>query len=216
MRTLFRAKVLDYFKQGLADGSILRCGTLAEYEDKAKLDALLKKLYKVNWVIFAKQPFAGPERVVEYLGNYTHRVAISESRIVSHDASASTVSFVYKDYADDSRQKVMTLSQVEFIRRFLLHVLPTGFMRIRHYGFLSNCNRKKGLACCIKIFASLKKRREASIASEKTVKQPWHLRVLERTGFNPLLCRKCGKAVMNLIGEIARVPSAGRLCFESS
>ena len=206
MRTLFRAKVLDYFKQGLEDGTIVLCGTLAQYEEKVRLDALLKKLYKVNWVIFAKQPFAGPTRVIEYLGNYTHRVAISESRIVNHDVSASTVSFAYKDYADNSNQKVMTLSRVEFIRRFLLHVLPSGFMRIRHYGFLSNSSRKKGLQRCAEIFASLKKKRlqEGSPAAEKP-RQPWHLRILERTGFNPLLCRQCGKAVMVMVGEIARV-----------
>lgn len=205
MKTLFRAKVLDYFKRGLEDGSISLCGTLAEYEDKSKLNALLRKLYKVKWVIFANQPFAGPARVVEYLGNYTHRVAISESRIISHDVSASTVSFVYKDYTDNCKQKIMTLSRVEFIRRFLLHVLPSGFMRIRHYGFLSNSSRKKGLQRCAGIFASLKKKLIAGTPAAEKVKQPWHLRILERTGFNPLLCRQCGKAVMVLVGEIARV-----------
>jgi hypothetical protein len=131
MRKLFRAKVLDYFKQGLADGSITLTGNLSEYEQPEKLKQLLNRLYKVNWVIFAKQPFASPLRVIQYLGNYTHRVAIAESRLLQHDND--TVSFRYKDYADDSRQKIMTVDTTEFIRRFLLHVLPSGFMRIRHY-----------------------------------------------------------------------------------
>jgi len=205
MRTLFRAKVLDYVKQGLSNGSITLSGNLAVYEDKSRLSALLRKLYKVQWVIFVKQPFAGPKRVVEYLGNYTHRVAIAESRLVNH--GRETVSFSYKDYADDARKKIMTLNTVEFIRRFLLHVLPAGFMRIRHYGFLSNSSRREGLLRCEKIFASMRRAREKNQQKEK---QPWYLRIKERTGVHPLLCKICGKAVMVITGLIDPV-ATGRL-----
>jgi hypothetical protein len=208
MRILFRAKVLDYFKRGLDDGSIKLCGNLEEYADAVRLKTLLNKLYKVNWVIFARQTFASPLRVIEYLGNYTHRVALAESRLVKHDLS--TVSFTYKDYADDGRKKCMTLDTVEFIRRFLLHVLPSGFMRIRNYGFLSNSGRKKGLQRCADIFVAFRQKRDAA---KSKVQQPWNSRVKEQTGFDPLLCKKCGKAVMVLIAEIAPVSENIMACL---
>lgn len=211
MKKLFQAKVLDYFKQGLDDGSISLCGTLQEYAaEPARLKVLLNRMYKTKWVIFARQSFASPLRVIEYLGNYTHRVAIAESRLVCH--GRTTVSFTYKDYADNSLMKYMTLDTTEFIRRFLLHVLPSGFMRIRHYGFLSNSSRKKGLETCAKIFASLREKRK-KIEKQKQIKQPWHERVKEQTGFNPLLCKKCGKAVMVLIAEILPVRGMVMACL---
>jgi hypothetical protein len=147
-------------------------------------------------------------RVIEYLGNYTHRVALAESRLVKHDLS--TVSFTYKDYADDGRKKCMTLDTVEFIRRFLLHVLPSGFMRIRNYGFLSNSGRKKGLQRCADIFVAFRQKRDAA---KSKVQQPWNSRVKEQTGFDPLLCKKCGKAVMVLIAEIAPVSENIMACL---
>ena len=93
-------------------------------------------LYNKNWVVYAKRPFGGPEQVIEYLGRYTHKVAISNHRIVSIENNA--VTFRYKDYADASKQKEMTLTANEFLRRFCMHILPKGFRKIRHYGFLSN------------------------------------------------------------------------------
>ena len=95
-----------------------------------------KKLYNKSWVVFAKQPFGGPEQVIEYLGRYTHKVAISNHRITSIENNA--VSFRYKDYADAGKHKEMTLAATEFLRRFCMHILPKGFRKIRHYGFLSN------------------------------------------------------------------------------
>jgi len=208
MKKLFQGKVLGYFKQGLEDGSITLSGNIAEYREKPKLKQLLDKLYKAKWVIFAKQPFAGPEKVVAYLGNYTHRVAIAESRLVQQDLS--TISFSYKDYADDGKQKIMKLDTVEFIRRFLLHVLPSGFMRIRNYGFLSNCKRKEKLQQCAKIFASLRQKQVAAAQKEKL---PWHERIKERTGVNPLMCKKCGKAILRIIAEIAPVRGRALACL---
>jgi len=191
MRKLFRAKVLDYVKNGIADGSITLSGHLEYYTDKHNLKMLLNKLYKKKWVIFAKQPFASPLRVIQYLGNYTHRIAISESRLVNHTENA--VCFRYKDYADDTKEKEMTLDTVEFIRRFLLHALPDRFMRIRHFGFLSNANRKRCRERFAQIFATLKLE---CTASREIKKIPWNQRILERTGTDPLLCKKCLQAVL--------------------
>jgi len=106
----------------------------------------LAPAWKVNWVVYAKRPFAGPAQVLDYVGRYTHRVAISNNRLVSMDGGQ--VSFQWKDYRDDNRQKTMTLPAEEFIRRFLIHVLPNGFHRIRYYGFLSNCHRARKLERC--------------------------------------------------------------------
>jgi len=206
MRILFRAKVLDYFKQGLADGSIGLHGSLSEFENQLRMKDLLNRLYKKKWIIYAKSPFSGPENVVRYLGNYTHRIAISERRIIAADEQS--VSFRYKDYADNEQVKIMTLDTVEFTRRFLLHVLPKGFMRIRHYGFLSNALRKKSMAHCSQIFKEFsEKQKERSVVKTNL---PWHRRMELKTGVNPLLCKKCRVAVMVLRDIIPPVPSLPR------
>jgi hypothetical protein len=100
----------------------------------------------LKWVVYAKPPFAGPQQVVDYVGRYTHRVAIPNHRIV--DSEDGHVKFNWRDYRDNNQQKTMTLSAEEFIRRFLLHVLPSGFHRIRYYGFLGNRHRKEKLEQC--------------------------------------------------------------------
>lgn len=105
--------------------------------EKQEIDVQLrKKLYNLNWVVYAKQPFGGPKQVIEYLGRYTHKIAISNHRI--KDVSKGMVTFSYKDYAQGSQQKLMTLTGEEFLRRFCLHILPPRFMKIRHYGFLAS------------------------------------------------------------------------------
>src|SRR5580700_3897650 len=107
---------------------------------------LLSRIYPVARVVYAKRPFAGPAQVLDYVGRYTHRVAISNNRLLSMDSDK--VRFRWKDYRDDNRQKLMTLSAEEFIRRFLIHVLPDRFHRIRYFGFLSNCHRARKLERC--------------------------------------------------------------------
>jgi hypothetical protein len=102
-----------------------------------------KAAFKQNWVVYAKRPFASPKTVVEYLGRYTHKVAISNHRLLS--VSKSQVSFSYKDYRDSSKKKVITLNGIEFLRRFVQHILPHGYIRIRHYGFLASKNKSKEL-----------------------------------------------------------------------
>ena len=100
----------------------------------------------MEWVVYAKRPFGGPEQVLKYLARYTHRVAISNRRLLSMEDGR--VTFEWKDYAAGNQTKTMTLEAVEFIRRFLLHVLPSGFVHIRHFGFLANRKRKEKLALC--------------------------------------------------------------------
>src|ERR1035438_5520652 len=109
-------------------------------------EALCRRAEQIKWVVFIKPPFGGPEQVLKYLARYTHRVAISNSRILSIEDGK--VTFLWKDYADGGKTKPMTLDAVEFIRRFLLHILPAGFVRIRQFGFLANRARREKLALC--------------------------------------------------------------------
>ncbi len=110
---------------------------------------LVHSLRKKDWIVYAKRPFAGPEQVLDYLGRYTHRVAISNNRIVA--MQNASVSFTYRDRADDNNKKLMTLEATEFIRRFLLHVLPDGFVKIRYFGFLAHRNKKRCIALIRKL-----------------------------------------------------------------
>jgi Putative transposase len=143
---LFRRRFLDELQRLHRDGQLQFFG---EHVDLADADAFadwLSPLRQCEWVVYAKRPFAGPEAVLAYLSRYTHRVAISNSRLIAHDDRG--VTFRWKDYREygRTRQKLMTLHAAEFMRRFLLHVLPSGFHRIRHYGLLANANRKLDIA----------------------------------------------------------------------
>jgi hypothetical protein len=109
-------------------------------------------LHTVFWVVYAKPPFGGPEQVLKYLARYTHRIAISNRRLVSVDNQ--TVTFNYKDYAHGNRPRSMTLDGAEFLRRFLMHAVPMGFMRIRHFGLLANRVRAKNLALCRRLMSA--------------------------------------------------------------
>ena len=123
---------------------VFRAKFLAALDEPRAPRALVAALRAKPWVVYAKRPFAGPEQVLEYLGRYTHRTAISNERLVTLDAH--TVHFRYKDYAHGDRRRIMQLQGVEFLRRFSLHVLPRGFNRIRHYGLLANRNKRALLA----------------------------------------------------------------------
>ena len=119
-------------------------GDLAPFAEPRAFAAHCAALRRIDWVVYAKRPFGGPEQVLAYLGRYTHRVAIANSRLVG--MADGKVSFRWKDYRQEGRRKVMTLDAGEFMRRFLLHVLPPGFHRIRHFGFLANGHRAAKLA----------------------------------------------------------------------
>jgi hypothetical protein len=143
---LFRRLVLDQIAAAHAEGRLTFFGDLAGLADPSAFRARLAPLRRAEWVVYAKRPFAGPESVLAYLARYTHRVAISSSRLVSMNDKA--VTFQWKDYRADgqARRKLMTLAPGEFIRRFLIHVLPTSFHRIRHYGLFANTARAANLA----------------------------------------------------------------------
>jgi len=133
---LFRAKVLGLLRRAHRQGQLCLQGSLAPLEDPATWSIWLDTLATKEWVVYAKPPFGGPGQVLKYLARYTHRVAISNARLVAIDDGE--VTFRWKDYAHGNQQRLMRLDAQEFIRRFLLHLLPPGFMRIRHYGYLAN------------------------------------------------------------------------------
>ena len=147
----FRNVYLRYLEQAHAAGKLQFHGDLEPFANPQSFTRYLAPLREMEWVVYAKPPFGGPERVLDYLGRYTHRVAISNHRLI--ELKDGQVTFAYKDYKHEQRQKVMTLSADEFLRRFLLHVLPDGFQRIRHYGLLGNRHRAENLARCRDLLA---------------------------------------------------------------
>jgi Putative transposase/Transposase zinc-binding domain len=149
---LFRRLFLDELRAAFEAGALGFYGALAGLATPAAFASRLRQLRRVEWVVYAKPPFGGPEQVLAYLGRYTHRVAIANSRLVG--LTDDTVAFRWKDYRHHGKSKLMTLGADEFIRRFLLHTLPDGFHRIRHYGFLANHHRAERLALCRKLLAA--------------------------------------------------------------
>ncbi len=143
---LFRRLFLENLLKAFDAGKLQFFSSLESLRDRSSFLDYLAPLREAEWVVYAKRPFAGPEQVLDYVGRYTHRVAISNNRLL--DIAEGKVTFRYKDYRHDSQQKTMTLEAEEFIRRFLLHVLPEGFQRIRYYGFLANRYRQQKLAHC--------------------------------------------------------------------
>src|SRR6202043_1720185 len=141
---LFRRLFLGYLQKAFDAGDLEFFSSLEPLRERRAFLRYLAPLRRAKWVVYAKPPFAGPEQVLEYVGRYKPRVAISNNRLL--DIEDGTVRFRWKDYRDHDRQKVMTVSADEFIRRFLLHVLPEGFHRIRYYGFLGNRHRAQKLA----------------------------------------------------------------------
>ena len=168
---LFRGKFLALLRHAVAERTITFCGRLQLFTKNKSFGSLIDTMYKTEWIVYAKRPFAGPEAVLKYLGRYTHRIAIANSRIT--DVTDTTVSFRWKDYADNGRQKVMTLSRSEFIRRFLLHTLPAGFVRVRYFGFLGQAVKKKQLQQCRVLLGEIpaeQKSEAGTTGSKKTIK----------------------------------------------
>ncbi len=160
---LFRKKVLFHLRKAFQKGKLQFNGDLQSLAQPAAFEALCEQAARIEWVVYAKRPFGGPEQVLKYLARYTHRVAISNSRLIS--MADGRVTFEWKDYADGNQTKTMTLEAVEFIRRFLLHVLPSGFVHIRHFGFLANRKRKEKLALCRSLLPARQTAIEASAVS---------------------------------------------------
>ncbi|RLB28537.1 MAG: IS91 family transposase [Deltaproteobacteria bacterium] len=188
---LFRGKFLAYLKEAYEKGNLVFPGKIAPLKEKAAFDRLLKDLYAQEWVVYCKPPFGSAEMVMDYLGRYTHRVAISNDRLVKLENNR--VTFRYRDRNDNDTVKLMTLDASEFIRRFLLHILPDGFVKIRHYGILSNRNRKCKLAVCKSLFGL--KCRDGNTEKHR---EPWVDLLTRITGTDPRVCPCCGKGKMVL------------------
>lgn len=182
----FRGKFLYYVKQLYAAGLLGFHGKISVLAGEDAFMALISRLYEKDWVVYCKKPFKSPHHVLEYLGRYTHRVAISNNRLVK--VVDGKVTFIWRDYRDKSKQKLMTLECNEFIRRFLMHVLPYRFVKIRHFGILSNRNCQGKLFKCKKLTgASL-----SSIPKKLTTVEL----LLKLTGRDVTLCPCCQKGHM--------------------
>jgi hypothetical protein len=182
-----RKRYLQKLEEAFVDEKLIFPGNTKIYGCRRKFKTLIQSLFQITWIVYAKRPFAGPEQVLEYLGRYTHRVAISNNRIVS--IKNDKVTFTYKDRKRNDEVKTMALDANEFIRRFLLHVLPTGFMKIRYFGFLANTNKKE----CIPL---LRKLIDPSAGlSEKTTETLQEM-MLRLTGEDITCCPQCQKGRM--------------------
>jgi hypothetical protein len=165
---VFRGKFVAALKRAFQDGQLDFHGGLQPLAQPKTFSSWLRTLFRKDWVVYSKRPFGGPQLVLQYLGRYTHRVAVSNHRLVSF--ADSKVTFRWRDSAHNNEQKLLTLSLDEFLRRFLLHVLPKGFVRIRHFGFLAHRRRATTLPLCFQLLGSAPQpqaRQEASIATAR-------------------------------------------------
>ena len=168
---------------------VFRAKFMAELRKKMDISyAIGKQAFKHEWVVYAKQPFASPKTVVEYLGRYSHKIAISNHRLTA--VNDKTVSFTYKDYRSGGKQKLAALSGVEFLRRFSLHILPAGFVRIRHYGFLASRNKATQLNIA---------KTELKQPKWSKITYSWSQIAKDKLGINPLECPFCKKETMMVI-----------------
>src|ERR1700674_5890075 len=180
LRRVFRGKFVAGLQQAFRDNQLGFHGGLSPLAQPKTFAAWLRSLFRKDWVVYSKPPFGGPEYVLQYLGRYTHRVAISNHRLVSF--AEWQVTFRWRDSAHNNEQKLMTLSFDEFLRRFLLHVLPKGFVRIRNFGFLANRRRATLLPLCFHLLGSAPQ-------SEQALSTPNDANDLR-------LCPKCGGPMM--------------------
>jgi len=194
---VFRGKFLDFFNQAFKDGLLIFPGKAAAFETKKGFKTLVTQLWAKEWVVYSKEPFGGPEKVLDYLGRYTHRVAISNHRIVS--VKNAIVTFSYRDRTDKNKVKYLAVKAEEFIRRFLLHVVPKSYVRIRHFGFLANKSKKKSLACC---------RKTLQCEPELPVPPKMNARamLLYLTGEDLNKCPHCKTGSMHISMELPKMP----------
>jgi len=180
LRKVFRGKFLAGLTRLHRKGQ-LRCeGPAAEFKDRNKFSRLVGPLYRQRWVVYARKAMGGPEQVLRYLGRYTHRIAISNHRLLAFDGQ--DVTFRWKDYAHGGKQRTMNLTACEFLRRFFLHVLPKGFVRIRHYGLLANRFRHQNLALARQLLANTEPQKLQTPTKDQQKTTLWH-------------CPRCGGAM---------------------
>jgi Putative transposase/Transposase zinc-binding domain len=189
----FRRCFLEGLTRAFDAGELNFFSALADLKTREVFHSYLAPVRKKEWVVYAKPPFAGPKQVLDYVGRYTHRVAISNNRLI--DIDNGHVSFRWKDYADNNEQKIMTLTADEFIRRFLLHVLPLGMQRIRYYGLLGNRHRTENLARC----RELLKTPAPPSPSEESSPRDYRSRYEALTGKSLDHCPACGKGHMRVV-----------------
>jgi len=168
---VFRGKFVAGLKRAFRQGKLSFSGSLQPLAREKAFHTFLRPLFRQDWVVFAKRPFGGPQHVLHYLARYTHRVAISNHRLVS--VADGKVTFRWKDYAHGGKQREMTVTAEEFLRRFMLHVLPRRFVRIRFSGFLANRRRKQLLPLCQQLLASPQQRSEALGSSQTKPAAAW-------------------------------------------
>ena len=196
LSSMFRGLFLHHLTKAFAAGALNFFSAYRHLNEPAAFRRYLAPVWNKPWVVYTKRPFAGPAQVLDYVGRYTHRVAISNNRLVSMDNGK--VSFRWKDYRDGDRQKTMTLEGAEFIRRFLIHVLPAGFHRIRYFGFLGNRHRARKLERCRELLG---------MASPKPAVDPtadYRDRYQALTGQSLRECPHCRTGIMVVIGCVAR------------
>jgi hypothetical protein len=198
MSKVFRGKFIHHLGKRFAKGELAFPGRPAASGTKDDFSRLVGRLWEKNWVVYTRAPFNGPGKVLDYLGRYTHRVAISNNRIVK--TADGMVVFRYRDRRDGDTVKTTTVPAVEFIRRFLLHTLPDGFMRIRHFGFLSSRRKKDDLPRCRKLLGLPEE------APRPAAKSALDL-LMELTGVDPTKCPRCETGRMVRVAELPEAPA---------
>lgn len=197
---VYRGKFIHYLERAYEKGELKFPGKTEPLGTRSGFKKLIDQLWSKKWVVYSKKPFSGPTEVLDYIARYTHRVAISNHRIIS--LQDGRIKFTYKNRKKKTTEKI-TLSAVEFIRRFLLHVLPSRFMRIRSYGILANRYKKKNISICRQLLGLSP---ELPEPEEKTV----HEMMLELTGADITLCPVCKKGKMKIIYEIPSIIGTNR------
>lgn len=207
---LFRGVFLHHLEKAFAAGRLSFFSDLEPLRERPAFLRHLAPARSVDWVIYAKRPFAGPHQVLTYVGRYTHRIAISNSRLVAIDGGR--VSFRWKNYRQDGQHGTMTLAADEFIRRFLIHVLPDGFHRIRYFGFLSNRQRQSKLARCRELLGM---QQDDAAAAAPTLRPDYRALHLSLTGTSLTLCPACGQGTMVVVEVLARAGKRQWACDTS-
>jgi hypothetical protein len=187
---LFKKKFLYYFKKAQKNQELRFSGRLSELNERKVFQRILNNLYTKKWITYCKRPFGGAEKVVEYLGRYTHRVAISNNRIKRMENNK--VVFEWKDYRNNNTTKEMELPAVEFIRRFMLHILPENFYKIRYYGLLSSRNKEQNILKCRELLGSVKNKEMKKVEITRALHD-------KETLIDYGLCPNCGAGTMRFL-----------------
>jgi hypothetical protein len=187
---VFRGKFLSMLEKSFNEAKLEFSGKVESLQNKSEFQSLLVEASRKNWVVYSKEPFAGAEQVINYLGQYTHRIAISNHRLLK--LKDGKVHFRYRDYADGNNSKVLVLKAEEFLRRFLMHVLPRGYVRIRHFGLFSNRFKERNLEMC-RDYLKVKK------VEVKRLEGTWQKIMKELSGVDFETCSNCKTGTIEFI-----------------